>query len=76
MATALRGVRWCRRACPCLTYVEQDQCLWVQLYGTVEELRQAVAGFVDRDHSSWLIQRHGHRTPKEADQAAQSAPAA
>jgi len=48
----------------------------VQLHDTVDELRQAVAGFVDRYNSSWLIQRHGHRTPKEAYQAAQSAPAA
>jgi hypothetical protein len=36
----------------------------------VEELRQAMAGFVDRDNISWLIQRHGHRTPKEAYQTA------
>ena len=42
----------------------------VQLSDTVEELRQAVAGFVDRYNTSWLIQRHGHRTPKEAYQAA------
>jgi putative transposase len=54
----------------------KDQCLWVQRYDTTGELRQAVAGFVDRYNSSWLIQRHGHRTPKEAYQAAQSAPAA
>jgi putative transposase len=38
----------------------KEQCLWVQLYDTVEELRQAVAGFVDRYKTSWLIQRHGH----------------
>jgi putative transposase len=44
----------------------KEQCLWVQLHDTVEELRQAVADFVDRYNSSWLIQRHGHRTPKEA----------
>ena len=54
----------------------KDQCLWVQLHDTVEELRRAVAGFVDRYNSSWLIQRHGHQTPKEAYQAAQSAQAA
>jgi hypothetical protein len=35
-----------------------------------------VAGFVDRYNTAWLIQRHGHRTPKEAYQAAQSAQAA
>jgi putative transposase len=54
----------------------KEPCLWVQLYDTVEELRQAVAGFVDRYNTAWLIQRHGHRTPKEAYQATQSAPAA
>ena len=54
----------------------KDQCLWVQLYDTIDELRQAVASFVDRYNSSWLIQRHGHHTPKEAYQAAQSASAA
>jgi putative transposase len=54
----------------------KDQCLWVQLHDTLDELRQAVTGFVDRYNRSWLIQRHGHRTPKEAYQAAQSAPAA
>jgi hypothetical protein len=48
----------------------------VQLHDTVDELRQAVVGFVARYNTSWLIQRHGHRTPKEAYQAAQPAPAA
>jgi hypothetical protein len=42
----------------------------------LEQLRQAVAGFVDRSNSSWLIQRHRHQTPKEAYQAAQAAAAA
>jgi putative transposase len=51
----------------------KDQCLWTTLHDTIDELRQAVAGSVDRYNSSWLIQRHGHRTPKEAYQAAQSA---
>jgi putative transposase len=54
----------------------KDQGLWVQLHDTLDELRQAVTGFVDCYNRSWLIQRHGHRTPKEAYQAAQSAPAA
>jgi putative transposase len=54
----------------------KDQCLWVQLHDTIDELRQAAVGFVERSNSSWLIQRHGHRTPKEAYQAAQATPAA
>jgi transposase InsO family protein len=54
----------------------KDQCLWTTLHDTIDQLRQAVAGFVDRYNGAWLIQRHGHQTPKEAYQAAQSAPAA
>jgi putative transposase len=53
-----------------------DQCLWVQLHDTIDELRQAVTDFVERYNSSWRIQRHGHRTPKEAYQTAQAAAAA
>ena len=54
----------------------KEQCLWAELHDTIEELRQAVSGFVDRYNTSWLIQRHGHLTPKEAYQAAQAAAAA
>jgi putative transposase len=54
----------------------KEQCLWVELHDTIDQLRQAVTGFVDRYNTSWLIQRHGHQTPKEAYQAARSASAA
>jgi putative transposase len=54
----------------------KEQCLWTELHDTIDQLRQAVAGFVDRYNSSWLIQRHGHQTPKEAYQAAQATAAA
>jgi putative transposase len=54
----------------------KEQCLWAELHDTMDELRKAVAGFVDRYNTSWLIQRHGHHTPKEAYQAAQAAAAA
>jgi putative transposase len=52
------------------------QCLWTTLHDTVEELRQAVAGFVEDYNSPWLIQRHGHRTPKEVYRAEQLTAAA
>ena len=54
----------------------KEQCLWAELHDTIEELRQAVSGLVDRYNTSWLIQRHGHQTPKEAYQAAQATAAA
>jgi putative transposase len=54
----------------------KQQCLWAELHDTIDQLRQAVGGFVDRYNTSWLIQRLGHQTPKEAYQAAQTAAAA
>jgi hypothetical protein len=49
----------------------KEQCLWAELHDTVDQLRQAVSGFVHRYNDSWLIQRHGHLTPKEAYRKAQ-----
>jgi hypothetical protein len=46
------------------------------LHDTVDELRQAVAGFVQSYNSQWLIGRLGHRTPKEAYQDATTTAAA
>jgi putative transposase len=54
----------------------KEQCLWVELHDTVDELRQAVAGFVQSYNSQWLIGRLGHRTPKEAYQDATTTAAA
>ena len=54
----------------------KEQCLWAELHDTVDELRQAVIRFVDTYNTQWLIQRHGHRTPKEAYQDATTTTAA
>jgi putative transposase len=54
----------------------KEQCLWTELHEAVDELRQAVATFVTTYNTQWLIQRHGHRTPKEAYQDAQTTAAA
>jgi hypothetical protein len=50
--------------------------LRTELHDTIDQLRQAVNGYVDRYTTSWLIQRRGHQTPNEAYQAAQASPAA
>jgi hypothetical protein len=42
----------------------KEQCLWAELHDTIDQLRQAVTGFVDRYNTSWLIQRHRHLTPR------------
>jgi transposase InsO family protein len=43
----------------------KEQCIWAKLYSSVEELREAIAEFIERYNSQWLIERHGHRTPRE-----------
>ena len=48
----------------------KGQCLWAELHDTVDQLRQAVARFVETYNTQWLIGRLGHRTPKEAYQDA------
>jgi transposase InsO family protein len=54
----------------------KEQCLWAELQDGVDDLRQAVAGFVHTYNTQWLIGRHGHRTPKEAYQDATTTAAA
>jgi putative transposase len=44
----------------------KEQCLWARVYDDVDDLAQAVAGFTDLYNSKWLIERHGHLTPREA----------
>lgn len=47
----------------------KEQCLWARTYRGVDELRQAVAAFVELYNNQWLIERLGHRTPRETYQA-------
>jgi putative transposase len=44
----------------------KEQCLWARLCADVDELRQAVASFIETYNNEWLIERLGHRTPREA----------
>lgn len=43
----------------------KEQLLWVHDFATVEELCEALATFKERYNRSWLIERHGHRTPRD-----------
>ncbi len=44
----------------------KEQCLWAELHDTVDELRRAVRTWTHTYNTEWLIQRHGHHTPREA----------
>jgi putative transposase len=41
----------------------KENLLWVQTFKTVEELRAALVAFAKRYNESWLVARHGYKTP-------------
>jgi putative transposase len=41
----------------------KEQLLWVRNFATVAELVEALREFKRTYNGSWLIGRHGHRTP-------------
>ncbi|MFC0388152.1 IS3 family transposase, partial [Roseomonas vinacea] len=41
----------------------KENLLWVRTFDTVEQLRQALLEFGRTYNSTWLIERHGFRTP-------------
>jgi putative transposase len=48
----------------------KENLLWVRHFATVEELRPALLAFQQTCNQSWIIERHGYRTPAQlrADQ--------
>ncbi len=44
----------------------KEQILWLERFGTFEELRAAVRQFAHTYNREWLLERHGYRTPIEA----------
>ena len=48
----------------------KENLLWVRTFDTIEELRAALVEFATRYNETWLVARHGYRTPAQvrADQ--------
>src|SRR4051794_10106259 len=48
----------------------KENLLWVRTFDTIEELRAALIEFATRYNETWLVARHGYRTPAQvrADQ--------
>jgi transposase InsO family protein len=44
----------------------KEQCLWSRVYQDADDLGRAVAAFTHLHNNEWLIERHGHSTPREA----------
>jgi putative transposase len=39
--------------------------LWVHTFDTIEELRRGLQDFVAHYNATWLVARHGNRTPNQ-----------
>ena len=51
--------------------VLKENLLWVRCFDTIEELRLALLAFRQTYNQSWIVERHGYRTPAQvrAEQA-------
>ncbi len=47
----------------------KEQVIWTRRFNTIEELAQAIRVFAGLYNCGWLIERHGHRTPREVYEA-------
>src|SRR5208282_4360865 len=43
----------------------KENLLWVKTFDTIEELRAALVEFATRYNETWLVARHGYRTPAQ-----------
>ena len=43
----------------------KENFLWVHTFDTIEELRCALRDFVAHHNATWLVARHGYRTPNQ-----------
>jgi putative transposase len=46
----------------------KENLLWLRMFRTVEELRQALLEFKRTYNENWLIQRHGYKNPVQLRQ--------
>ena len=53
--------------------VLKENLLWIRRFDTIEELRLALVAFKQTYNQTWIIERHGYRTPAQvrADQIGQ-----
>jgi hypothetical protein len=41
----------------------KENLLWVRTFKTIEELRAELVAFARRYNETWLVARHGYKTP-------------
>lgn len=53
----------------------KENLLWLRFFDTIEELRLALLDFQRRYNETWIVERHGYRTPAAIRAAQQAQPA-
>jgi transposase InsO family protein len=43
----------------------KENLLWVRPFATVEELRLTLQAFKETYNQTWIIERHGYKTPAQ-----------
>ena len=43
----------------------KENFLWVHTFDTIEELRRGLQDFIAHYNATWLVARHGYRTPSQ-----------
>ena len=51
----------------------KENLLWIQRFATIEELRQALHAFQNTYNQTWIVERHGYRTPAQVRAGQQGA---
>ena len=47
----------------------KENLLWVRAFKTIEELRAELVAFVRRYNETWLVARHGYKTPARVERS-------
>jgi hypothetical protein len=61
------GGQWRRRrrsSAPTIRTLKEN-FLWVHIFDTIEELRRGLRNFIAHYNATWLVARHGYRTPNQ-----------
>jgi len=51
----------------------KEECIWVHDFRDTDEAREVIGRWVETYNEQWLIERNGHRTPREVRRACEAA---
>ena len=60
---------WCKVVSKKPGALHQEQAIYGRVFDTIEDVRQAVADFVELYNNEWLIEKNGYLSPRRAREA-------